>query len=220
MILSRREKAIITIFILAGCVYLLDHLWFRPLNAQKDQLNAANLSLQAEMERSRRMGVRYGDNDIQQQLMAEYSVMLARIPHLPMIADVLDFVRATALETGVGMCSVQYDDQTQPKSASAAPVNQPIKEIRFKVKVRGHDAQLLDFLERIENAPRLLNVTNTRVTLIEPGNDPSPDVWATADRTEPEITQREQYSGRVDMDHDEYELYAEFSAYFYDKADD
>ncbi len=220
MILSKREKAFIIVFILAGCFYLLDHFWFHPLDVHNDQLYATNLSLQGEMDRNRQMGARYGDSDFQEQLMSEYSVMSARIPSLPMIANVIDIVGATALETGVGMRSVQYNDQTQPRSASAAPINQPIKEIRFQVKVRGDDGQLLAFLERIENAPRLLNVTNTRVILIQPGTYPNPDVAATNDLTSPEINQADQTLDRVEMDQDDYELDAEFTAYYYDKVNE
>ncbi|MEQ8201982.1 MAG: hypothetical protein ABRQ24_11245 [Syntrophomonadaceae bacterium] len=214
MILNRREKILLGTLALVGCGYLLDYFWLHPLNERSSQLGANSLSLQAELEQKESMTGRYGGVDKQEKIIADYAAVRAQVPVQPMITDVIEFIEAVAHETGVVAHSVRYDDREEPGQKAAALDNKPLREIGFIIHARGSRSGLLGFLDRIENAPRLFTVTETRIVTVK-------DTTAMSNRAgdgsrPPPVPPEASMLSDMNMgEPDLYELEMEITAYYY-----
>lgn len=167
MILSRRELILISILVLVAGAYLLDYFWLQPLTARSSQLDATSLILQNQWKQNENVYARYSSTDQQKEIIAAYGAMRAQVPEEPMIANIIEFMESVARETGTVACSVRYDAQIEPQRAVANRDNEvSLQAIRFIINTRGSWTGLLTFLQRIEAAPRLLNITRTRIKAV------------------------------------------------------
>lgn len=223
MITTKRERIWLGILLLVGGAYLLDHLWLSPLNTERQQIDTTHSILQSEMDQSQHLQSMYGLATTQNGIIADYTEMLARIPDSPMIAEVMEYIRSSGFETGVEITSMQYEDQAQLDLASTKTLEPPApQEICYRIKAQGNYPGIVAFLKCIEIAPRLFTFSITDIKRVEP-------VMTTiyGDEGEGEVDHAE---GDLDLqspaiepllgEEHKYDLYAEFSAYYYEGNDD
>ncbi|HRY12344.1 MAG TPA: hypothetical protein P5309_02125 [Syntrophomonadaceae bacterium] len=215
MILSKREKVLLGTLLLAGCAYLLDYFWLQPLNARSSQLHAENSSLQAELNQGTDMKARYGEADIQEKIIADYAAVRAQVPDQPMITDIIEFVGLIAAETGIEAHSVQYDAQIESRAEDGTE-KQRLHEIKFKIQAQGTRSGLLIFLARIENAPRLFNVTKTILETVESHSSPVPSLAGGEKGDTPSIDASSILEESINPELDRYKLGMEISAFYRD----
>lgn len=211
---SRREKVLLVALLLAGGGYLLDQLWLQPLNMRGSQLDVAGTQLRTALEQNKNEVDRYGRAEQQERIIADYAAVRAQVPVQPMITEVIGFIGAVAMETGVTTRSVHYNAEAEAKAVPAVADDQSLQEITFKVEARGSRAGLLEFLGRMENAPRLFNVTRSRIEAMEPG---SPTTFPTSADLEPSQTVPAGPALTLDSDDGElglYKLGLEIKAYY------
>ena len=216
MILSKREKVLLGTLLLAGCAFLLDHFWLQPLNARSSQLQAYHSSLQTELNQSTEMTASYSGAGTQEGIIADYAAVRAQVPDQPMITNIIEFVGLIAAETGIEAHSVQYDAQSEPRRAGDAIEKQRLHEIRFRIQAQGSRSGLLMFLARIENAPRLLNVTKTSLKTLEPHPSQVPNLAAGEDRTELPTFGPSMPADTINPEADLHELEMDISAFYRD----
>ncbi len=216
MILSKREKVLLGTLLLAGCVYLLDYFWLQPLNARSSQLQADYSGLQAKLNQSTEMTASYSGAGTQEKIIADYAAVRAQVPDQPMITDIIEFVGLIGAETGIEAHSVQYDAQIEPVRAGDAIEKHHLHEIRFRIQAQGSRSGLLAFLARIENAPRLLNVTKTSLKAVEPHPSQVPNLVGAEDRTALPMVGPSMSADSINPEADLHELEMDISAFYRD----
>ena len=216
MILTKREKVLLGALLLAGGAYLLDYFWLQPLNARSSQLHAENTSLQAELNQSAEMTASYGGADTQERIIADYAAVRAQVPDQPMITDIIEFVGMIAAETGIEAHSVQYDAPIEPIRGGDANAKQHLHEIRFRIQAQGSRSGLLIFLARIENAPRLLNVTKTKLEAVEARFSSGQNLARGVEGTAPPMVGPSMPADSINPEADLHELEMHINAFYRD----
>jgi hypothetical protein len=168
--LSKREIGLLGLLVLVGLMYLAAHFLYQPFNLQQQQLQVENGRLVQELE-GWEAGIALKDDQAREDSASreEYQQQLAKVPPLPVISDVIDFLELSARETQVKLLSIDYKESAEPQN-SLNPENPPAasldaQPINFKITVSGTHFNLLSLLLKIENAPRLYIIKGIKMTL-------------------------------------------------------
>lgn len=170
MSLSKREIGLLGLLVLTGTIFLVAHFLYQPLNLRQEQLRTENGRLAGELGDMEARIVRAGDQgraDMQSQ--EDYLEMMAAVPGVPMIPEVIDFLELSARETQVKLLSISYKEGADPKDLAKSETNPSnslnIQTINFKILVSGTHFNLLSLVLKIENAPRLYILNGIKLTM-------------------------------------------------------
>lgn len=168
MKLSKRELILLGALIILVNGYLINNIVFKPMIAKKAALIIENAELNQQLEKIQGKGSQYTDSEKQAQYIAEYEELLAKIPAAPMLPEIIDFVEVIAQADNVEIRSIQYKENPSPaQSVKPAPESDrgEIKSLDFQLTAQGSYFNLLSFLAKLENAPRIYIVNTSKFTL-------------------------------------------------------
>ncbi len=240
MKLSKRELALFGLLIVVGGSYLLYYFVFYPLNLQITQMKAENISLRNELQEMKSKGARPGDFLLKkQQIWYNYERILLKMPQSPMIPNIIDFMEKSALEAGVKLLSISYKESPVDKknldttkiepsiTEGTSDSNTILKNIEkggsmaqaanFQLAARGTHLNLLSFLLKIENAPRIYRINSIKMIMLKNNQpkmgsevkDPTQEVNSGKKEDFPEIAAKESQTydasyAEVNLDFDAY----------------
>lgn len=223
MRLSRREKVLLALLIVLGGLYLTDHYLFQPLLIYKRHLIEENNRLSMELQQWEEKTNQY--HSLQQQepgIEADYQQMQAKVPSSPMISDIIVYLETSAREARVKLVSIQYRESAPSNynSEESELANERAKPLNFQIVASGSHFNLLSFILKIENAPRIYIINSSKISLVRtasssygPAVEPSSDDTRTLNDLD---TQAVPESLAYDMDNSQLNL--DFNAY-YDDSD-
>ncbi|MDD4802188.1 MAG: hypothetical protein PHF24_04515 [Syntrophomonas sp.] len=200
MSLSKRELVLLGVLIVAGGIYLVTNFLFQPLQLQIKQMKNENNSLSQEL-----LGLQsqqYKREKIWQkseQICYDYENIRHKVPEKLIISNIIDFMELNAGEAGVKLLSVSYQEsQAAYKNGDASHYesSEPtgseytgeaitgineigtwmIKSANFQVAARGTHFNMLSFIMKIENAPRIYRIDHLKMTRFR--QEPTPVVSA------------------------------------------
>lgn len=173
MSLSKREIALIGFLLLAGVVYGFYTYLYTPVENRIDVLKTDNEQFQIKLEeneKARKSNIKPADN--LKKLQNEYKVLLTKVPEDPYVPEMMVYLADSARESSVELKSLnyKYDDKTGSASSSpgsntntartGSPANYRASHI--EVEVEGSYYNLLTFMLKVENAPRLYVLTGAK----------------------------------------------------------
>jgi len=174
--LSKREIALFGLLIVVSVIYLLYYFVFHPLNLQTTQMKAENSSLSKELQALQVKGAWPGDIGLEkQQIWDEYEKVVTKVPQSPMIPNIIDFMELSAREAHVKLLSISYKESSTIKTAmdvkksetaSADQGKLTAQYADFQLTASGTHLNLLSFLLKIENAPRIYKINSSKMTMI------------------------------------------------------
>jgi Pilus assembly protein, PilO. len=170
MSLSTREKVLIGLFLVLGCVFLFDQYVFQPMTRCNQQLNNENSSLSTEIQANVEKSIKYKSLETEGLGKQEdYQEMLNALPDSPMISDTIDYLETRAQENNVKLISIQYKE-----NQAGNPPSQPVRTgeqqdaavpVRFQIVAHGSHYDLLSFVLALENAPRIYIINGLKIGL-------------------------------------------------------
>ncbi|MEA4923975.1 MAG: type 4a pilus biogenesis protein PilO [Syntrophomonadaceae bacterium] len=177
MSLSTRERALLGLFFVLGCVFLLDQYLFKPLDQEARQLIAENNRLHEELQDIEERITRYQAMEkSESQPQAYYQELLEAIPQSPLIPDIIDFLETKARGNKIKLSSIHYkENKTRPSdSKPAGPGLQPasLEPVNFQIVAGGSYYNLLSFVLALENAPRIYVINSLKISLAVPERYP------------------------------------------------
>ncbi len=177
MSLSTREKALLGLFFLLGCVFLLDQYLFKPLDRDARQLIAENNRLHEELQGIEERITRYqAMENSESKSQAYYQEMLEAIPQLPLIPDIIDFLETKARENKITLSSIHYKEnktrQSDSKPAGSGRQPTSLEPVNFQIVASGSYYNLLSFVLALENAPRIYVINSLKISLAAPERYP------------------------------------------------
>lgn len=174
MKLSKREMVLLVVLLVAGGAYLTDHYLLGPLQNQKQHLAFEHDQLTSELQKWEKKTNRYQTLEQEKlQLQDDYQQMLEKIPQLPMISPVIDYLEGRARDTQVEIVSIRCQENAvaQPDrnlQLSGSEINRPLT-VNFQIIATGSYFNLLSFIMQLENAPRMYIITCAKISLVRTG---------------------------------------------------
>jgi len=133
-----------------------------------DCLKEENTRLSHEIESI--MAKEDGLTDINQEksrLNDELDQMVMRLPQAPLLADIIAFLQQSARESTVKLVSVNYKESLPGQAAMDAKSVKPAQSANFQVTASGNHADLISFLTKIENTPRIYSINSGKISLVK-----------------------------------------------------
>jgi outer membrane murein-binding lipoprotein Lpp len=168
--LSTREAALLGIFLVFGGVFLTNHCFFQPLTAHKQQLAAENSNLTMELQTLENKTSKYQSMEVEEvKGSVDSQKMLEAVPQSAMISSTLNYLESSARETHVKLISI-HNKENAPADAASKPADftADLKEvipIDFQIVASGSHFDLLSFVLKIENAPRIYIINGGKISL-------------------------------------------------------
>lgn len=158
MTISRREKILIFILIVAVLGFLFVRLVYLPNDVEIQALQADNQELKLEkqnLENLRRQQELSSDTQI--RTMAELRVLEAKLPVEEELVPMMRFVDEIARDSGMLLLSLTYKEE-QAKTTSGAG------KLTFDVGTSGSIFAIINFLQALNDAPRLISIGDVVLT--------------------------------------------------------
>lgn len=173
MRLSRRETVLLGLLIVLAGFYLTDHYLLKPLYFNKRQIIEENNRLVVEIQKWEEKTREYqAEQQEAPEIQADYRQMLEKVPDLPMISDVIDYLEASAREAQVRLVSIQYrenPDAASHDSETPGSADRSLKSLNYQIVACGSHYNLLSFMLKIENAPRTFIINSSKIYLTRNG---------------------------------------------------
>lgn len=167
---SIREKALLALLLVLGCIFVMDQYLFQPLSRDNRQLIAENTSLSAELQGIKERLNKYQSMEAADLLKQDnYQEMLEALPQSPLIPNIINDLESKARENNIILISIHYKENIagspalkpsgpEPQQATLVPVN-------FQITAHGSHYDLLSFVLALENAPRIYVINNLKIGL-------------------------------------------------------
>jgi len=166
--LSKREITLLVLLVVVSGFYLGYHFVFEPLYKHAAQLRDENVKLSTDLQTLEQRMNKKGDISLEEQkIQNEYAKMEAKLPQSPMIPNTIDFMELSAREANVKLLSINYKENVPAKTGVDSKNNQPVSPTaaNFKITASGSHYNLLSFLLKLENAPRIYTINGSKITL-------------------------------------------------------
>jgi Tfp pilus assembly protein PilO len=168
--MTKREIALLGILIVLGGIYLGYHFVFLPLNTKTAQLQTENNTLTKDSQTLQQKGANKVDVGLEEQkIRDDYAKMNVKIPSSPLIPDVYTYVELCARESKVKLLTINYKENAAAKTATTAPEtgssSEAAQSANCQISASGSHFNLLSFLLKIENAPRIYIMNGIKVTV-------------------------------------------------------
>ncbi|MGS0746536.1 hypothetical protein ACU70A_11450 [Syntrophomonas erecta subsp. sporosyntropha] len=181
MKLSRREVILLVALLLCGLVYAFVNYYFRPVQAQISALQRENQKLESSVDVLKTQ-VDTGQSLEKEKgkMEEEYRRLAAKVPEEAYIPEVIAFMESGAADARVVLLSIDYRGGEKEKAAAdqlrldvstktpaqIKPEDSPsFSAVEFQLTARGSYPALVAFMMKIENAKRLLNIKNSKISL-------------------------------------------------------
>ncbi len=212
MKLSRREKMFIAILVILAVGYLTDRFIIYPVEITSNQLLNSKTALESQLKQMDSLTVKYGNEAHQRFIETNYRRILAEIPPSAMVPSVIEFLQSRAADTAVKVITISYLDAASLEPYSDHRLQNTPKtlaqQINFQIEAEGDYADILGFLQYIEDAPRLYTITKVKIVL------PQDLITAsTASGSTTNLAEVEHSSSQINPAY--CKLFLEFSAYYY-----
>lgn len=218
MRLSKREKVLIGILVILGVGYIIDHFMICPAATCHRQLLASEAGLENQMKQLENLTAEYGTEKQQEFVETNYRRVLAKIPPSAMVPNVIEYLQSSAADSGVRVINVSYLDtgSTEPNSdhRSQETPKTSAQQINFQIETEGEYGNILEFLQRIEDAPRLYMIT--KVKIVFPPNLPATSTASEITTNQSGIDQYNESSSTASdqISPADSKLFLEFNAYY------
>jgi len=166
--LSKREITLLVLLVVVSGFYLGYHFVFQPLYKNAGQLRDENVKLSTDLQTLEQRLNKQGDIGLEEQkIQSEYGKIEVKLPQSPMIPNTIDFMELIARETNVRLLSINYKENVPAKSGVDSKKDQPASPTaaNFKITASGSHFNLLSFLLKLENAPRIYTINGSKITL-------------------------------------------------------
>lgn len=169
MILSRREKILLILFIYLAIFTVFYRLCYQPLCQQVEVIINQNAQLRkylAELDKEKENIKTESDKE---KIAQEYRVLLQKLPSEPLPLEAVRYFEQTAEQSGIKLVSINHQNPSPKniKNGSRENLNQSeaqANSLQFKIISIGTYDSLLTFTKKIENAPREFAVENLLIT--------------------------------------------------------
>lgn len=220
MKLSKRELILLCILLIAGSIYLFYNYLYCPMQVKTKALVVENARLKEEVKMERQKIQRAGDwKQERERLQEDYRQLMIKVPETAYIPEIVDFLENKAKDSQAALLSVNYnkksnenqnDQNNNPKST--AP-----NMLEFEIKSGGSYYNLLSYLMKIENAPRLYVVSGVQIA--SPDNKkPGSTAYITEDGRVIPATQPEPLEGSTAYDGRVLAMKVRLAAFYDEKA--
>ncbi|MEN6326259.1 MAG: hypothetical protein ABFD18_08645 [Syntrophomonas sp.] len=175
--LSRREKILVGLLLLLSLVYAYYNLAYKPGKIARAQLLQANRVLKSLIERGESAKVQNADIEQEKTGIAKLgNELMVAVPAQARIPETVAFLKKTAFDTHVDLKTINYADPNKNKnnSTNIQKNQKKIEKVRildYNITVQGAYNNLLAFLLKMENAPRLYTISNCQMTTTVKDND-------------------------------------------------
>ncbi|HWP95927.1 MAG TPA: hypothetical protein VN426_03685 [Syntrophomonadaceae bacterium] len=192
MSLSRREIVLISILLLAGTLYAFYNYLYMPVRSRTEALKTENNQLQAQLSEAEQAKTsKKNPADDVKKLQNEYKVLLNKVPEDPYVPEMMVYIADSARDSKVKLNSLDYKYDEKSAPAASASENGTAKQgdadkanpsatyrsSQLDVEVVGDYNELLNFLLKIENAPRLYVLSSAK---FDAGKRKAPEVVVNA----------------------------------------
>jgi len=158
-----RVSLLIILYLLVITVggYSFNKYIFKPLKTQTSAVAADNKNLEVLLQR---LGnIKEEDICLENQILYEdWEKLSVKVPGVLEEPEIISFLADTARDTGVQFISLTYENSEPGKKlGSKEDDKNEVKILQFadfEIKIKGDYFNLLNFMARVENAPRIYAV--------------------------------------------------------------
>ncbi|MDD3268434.1 MAG: hypothetical protein PHX14_03865 [Syntrophomonadaceae bacterium] len=169
MMLSRREKILLTLLLILGLAISYNYLVYQPGQIARKHLIQENGVLISLIERGTSAKAQNLDiNQEKTRIVKAGNELMLQIPSSARVPETVAFLKRTARDTHVNLQSINYAiNKSKTGMNKNAKANKDILEkvqvLDYNITIQGGYNNLLAFLLKFENAPRLYTINNCRM---------------------------------------------------------
>lgn len=204
---KNRQLILALALVLVLIAFAYYRLLWSPLSARLDTAVATTQQLEAALLEARTAEKSLNRLEEQRQARRQaYEEMLVKIPVSPGLPELIDLVGRTASDNGCQLKSIAYSERgtsSSPAAAQGQSSAPAVKSVTMSVTVNGGYYDIKSFLMALEEAPRLLSLSNINLSRAETA-PPSPEALGAGG----------QGNGQVSQPADELSLTLDVTAYY------
>lgn len=159
MSLSLREQILLLALIIICLFYCFNKYLYQPLQDDTARLATENAQLENMINSEQERVVK--SRNLQKQrrkLEEEYQQMMVKVPEHSYIPEIISFLENNALDSSVTLNKINYRREEKSVGATKEPDDKSISNYQpctLEISVRGNYFNLLSFLMKIEQSPRI-----------------------------------------------------------------
>lgn len=171
MKLSQREKILIGLLLILGVIYACYNFAYKPGKIAREQLQQENRVLKSLIKRGE--NAKTQNTGIVQERTGIAKLgnkLMIQVPTRAQVPETMAFLKKTASESHVSLKSLNYTAPQASKdnhSSGSQKTGEELAKVQvldYNITVQGSYNNLLAFLLKIENAPRLYIISNCSMT--------------------------------------------------------
>lgn len=173
--LSRREKILLGILLILSLIYAYYNLAYKPGKIAREQLLQENRVLKSLTESGESAMVQ--TSNIEQDITGIAKLgneLMAAVPARARVPETIAFLKKTAFDTHVDLKAINYAAPNKNNSTDKQKNKEKLEKVRildYNITVQGTYNNLLAFLLKMENTPRLYTISNCQMTAAAKKND-------------------------------------------------
>lgn len=166
--LSTREKILICLVVWTGGIYLYHHFIYAPLHNEVVKRQKQNEILKHELTEAREIDADKNSIDTRKKgCEIEYGLLVRQIPVYPYIPEIIAFIEDIAGQSMAHLLSIDYQPAGNENISQGKSSSETTQSLDFAVSASGNYYELVAFLELLEQASRIYNVTAIKLEMQE-----------------------------------------------------
>lgn len=158
MILSRRDQALLILLMVLVCGFLFYRFTYAPLKHEIGSITVSNQQLQTEKQNLQKQ-IKKGPAKIE-DTVEEHAYLDKVLPAQDEMIHLLTMLDETTAKHGLPFTSLDYKGAEKPDATGA-------RTLVFNISTKGKIMQLLDLLNDLEKAERLISVEDVAFNAVK-----------------------------------------------------